>query len=70
MNKLIPSALFSAGDAKEQKIRMVRRGKKPVGEPDDCRDQTHIWDRAAEGFRKHDPTGRKLAELLESAEKA
>jgi len=70
MNKLIPSALFSVRDAKEQRIRMVKRGEKPVGEPDDCRGHTCDWDRAAEGLRKHDPTGRKLAKLLKSAKKA
>lgn len=64
MNKLIPGALFSKRDAKEQRIRMAERGLKTTGEPDDCRDHVHAWDRAAEGFRKNDPTGRKLAELL------
>ena len=70
MNKLIHGARFSPRDAKEQRARMVERGEQPVGEPDDCRDHAKDWDRAAEGLRKYDPSGRKLAELLKSIEKA
>lgn len=70
MNKLIRGARFSPRDAKEQRARMAEHGKQPVGEPDDCRDHTKDWDRAAEGFRKHDPSGRKLAELFKSIKKS
>ena len=64
VNKLIREAHFSARSAREQRTRMRLRGEKLIGEPSDVRDTTRVWDRAAEGFRKHDPDGRKLAKLL------
>ncbi len=62
MNKLIPSALFSVHDAREQRYRDAKRdGTLPHG---DVRDASNSWDRAARGFRVYDPAMRKIAALL------
>ena len=67
MNKLIPSALFSARDAKEQIIRDAKHsGRFPFH---DVRKVDDDWDRVAEGFRKYDPAGRKMADLIHTPKK-
>jgi hypothetical protein len=67
MNKLVPGALFSsrAATALREKLNDESAGNNPrLPQPDH---DTRILDRgalAAEGFRKHDPDGSKLAKLF------
>ncbi len=69
MNKIMRTALFSKRDAQEQRIRDRKQGLKRPSEPDDVRVSPNDWNRAAEGFRRHDPTGEKLAKLLMQSRK-
>lgn len=66
MRKLISGAYFNPRDAREQRYRMAIRGEKPVGEPDDLRDYSKAWDRAADGLIRQDPAGTMLRELFDS----
>lgn len=70
MNKLIPTALFSSRDAEEQRLREAMQAY-DEGHPlhGDCTNYSRCWDNAAEGFRRNDPDGRKLAELLRRSRK-
>lgn len=70
MNKLVPGALFSKRAAEEQRLRMhkhVDAVPRPEGVTD-VRSVEASWSRAARGFRKNDPDGRKLARLFEEAD--
>jgi hypothetical protein len=69
MNKVIAAALFTVRDAREQRIR-ARRSVDAVPHPEDVSDVRRIensWDRAAKGFRAHDPGGTKVGALLRKA---
>jgi len=68
MNKLIPGARYSEREAKEHWLRARIRGEN--SSPEDLRRVENTWDRVAEGFRKADPRGTKLASLFWSARKA
>ncbi|HWX18705.1 MAG TPA: hypothetical protein VN578_02250 [Candidatus Binatia bacterium] len=71
MNKVISTALFSARDAKEQRIR-AKRSVDAISHPQGTGDIRRVetsWDRAAEGFRKQDPAGTKLAALVRAAKR-
>lgn len=70
MNKLVRGALFSTRAAEEQRER-ARRRVDAVHLPEgvtDVRKTEAVWDRAAEGFRKHDPDGSKLADVFPRTE--
>ena len=52
--------LFDARDAKEQRIRDLKRGIRQNGDA-----RLHpSWDRIAVAMREFDPSGSKLAQLL------
>jgi hypothetical protein len=65
MNRLIPGALFSKRAAEEQMLRERELGVMRPGSHRDVSDQTSLGSRAAKGFRKHDPDGRKSAKLFQ-----
>lgn len=70
MNKLVRGALYSTRAAEEQRER-ARRRVDAVHLPEgvtDVRKSEAAWDRAAEGFRKNDPDGSKLASLFPKKE--
>lgn len=62
MNRLIPGVLFSARAAREQRRRAREMGDNPY--PGDVRDVGDKWIRAAQGFRKYDPDGRRIGLLF------
>ena len=71
MNKVISAALFTVRDAKEQRLR-ARRSVDAVRHLEDVADVRRIetsWDRAAEGFRKNDPAGSKLAAIIRTTKR-
>jgi hypothetical protein len=62
MSKVILTALFSARDARKR-VGAAHYSRDVV----DVRRVETSWDRAAEGFRKQDPTGAKLAALVRAS---
>jgi hypothetical protein len=65
-NKLIEGARFSTRAADEQRLRELRRADAahlPTSVTDFLRRMETFWDRAAQGFRKHDLGGGDLASL-------
>jgi hypothetical protein len=66
MNRLIPGALFNPRAAKEQRLVQTQQDARTgvYSSPDDLRDDSYDWAKAAEGFRKYDPDLSKLAKLL------
>ena len=67
MNKLIPGAKLSVRSAREQRLRAKIRGEI---DDVDFRRLDNLWDRAADGFRRYDPTGRKFRALFKEMESA
>lgn len=66
LNKLVPGARYSSRAAREQRYReRVRAYSEGRIIDRDCTNYSTIWGRAAEALQKNDPTGSKLAALLQ-----